>query len=245
MPSFTQRLIRSGFGTRLVVRFFRKRIQAALLQQKLRHTAPSVFPFAHVQELNLFMDGRAYLNDAEIPMLARYARGALECVVEIGSAFGASSAILLMGARKDAQVHSIDPFVVDSMAPFQATKERCRANVERILGAARRSNDLAKWHLHSDYSYNLVGAWKTPIDFLFIDGDHTYEAVRNDFEQWLPHIKNGGFILFHDSRREPGAPDTVFKRGWPGPTQLAKELRDRTDITLVEEVFSITAWKKH
>ncbi len=36
------------------------------------------------------------------------------------------------------------------------------------------------------------------IDFLFIDGDHTYEGVKKDFEMYSPFVKNGGIIAFHD-----------------------------------------------
>lgn len=35
-------------------------------------------------------------------------------------------------------------------------------------------------------------------DILFIDGDHTYEGVKNDFEMYLPLVKPGGLILMHD-----------------------------------------------
>ena len=36
------------------------------------------------------------------------------------------------------------------------------------------------------------------IDFLFIDGDHTYEGVKKDFEMYLPFVKRGGIVAFHD-----------------------------------------------
>lgn len=36
------------------------------------------------------------------------------------------------------------------------------------------------------------------IDFLFIDGDHTYEGVKKDFEMYSPLVKKNGIIAFHD-----------------------------------------------
>ncbi len=36
------------------------------------------------------------------------------------------------------------------------------------------------------------------LDFLFIDGDHTLEGVRADYEMYAPLVHNGGWIAFHD-----------------------------------------------
>ena len=36
------------------------------------------------------------------------------------------------------------------------------------------------------------------IDFIFIDGDHRYEAIKNDFLTFSPLVRKGGMIAFHD-----------------------------------------------
>ena len=36
------------------------------------------------------------------------------------------------------------------------------------------------------------------VDLLFIDGDHTYEGVKQDYEDYKQFVKPGGWIAFHD-----------------------------------------------
>ena len=40
-----------------------------------------------------------------------------------------------------------------------------------------------------------------PLDYLFLDGDHTYEGVRQDFEMYAPLVRSGGIIALHDIAR--------------------------------------------
>jgi predicted O-methyltransferase YrrM len=48
------------------------------------------------------------------------------------------------------------------------------------------------------------------LDFLFIDGDHRYSGVREDFEMYAPLLRSGGILAFHDVARKE-APDEVYK----------------------------------
>ena len=55
------------------------------------------------------------------------------------------------------------------------------------------------------------------FDFVFIDGDHSYEGVRDDIERWLAKVKPGGWLCGHDYTRagkRPGitrAVDEAFR----------------------------------
>jgi len=37
-----------------------------------------------------------------------------------------------------------------------------------------------------------------PVDFLWIDADHSYEGAKKDFEMYSPLVRHGGLIAFHD-----------------------------------------------
>jgi cephalosporin hydroxylase len=39
---------------------------------------------------------------------------------------------------------------------------------------------------------------KKQIDFMFLDGDHTYEGVKRDYELYSPLVRKGGIIALHD-----------------------------------------------
>jgi len=36
------------------------------------------------------------------------------------------------------------------------------------------------------------------LDWIYIDGDHRYEAVKNDLDKYFPKVKPGGFIICDD-----------------------------------------------
>jgi predicted O-methyltransferase YrrM len=53
-----------------------------------------------------------------------------------------------------------------------------------------------------------------PIDMLLIDGDHTYEGVKADFEMYGPLVRDGGIIGLHDICHHPQFPFVEVDRFW-------------------------------
>lgn len=43
-----------------------------------------------------------------------------------------------------------------------------------------------------------ANVWSEPIDFLYIDADHSYEGVLADLLAWVPHVRSGGLIVGDD-----------------------------------------------
>ncbi|MCU1305186.1 MAG: hypothetical protein JWQ87_5470 [Candidatus Sulfotelmatobacter sp.] len=68
-----------------------------------------------------------------------------------------------------------------------------------------------------------------PLDVLLIDGDHTREGYRADLERFYPLVKDGGIILTHDIKPEPG----MTLEDHPGS--------DYPSIAIREEFFKFAA----
>lgn len=59
--------------------------------------------------------------------------------------------------------------------------------------------------LRKDFNDAAADFENRTLDLIHIDGLHTYEAVKNDYETWLPKACENSVILFHDTNvRERG-----------------------------------------
>lgn len=99
-----------------------------------------------------------------------------------------------------------------------------------------------KFIFFKDYSYNIVKNWQYKFDFIWIDGDHRYEAVKRDFEDWFSLLEPNGIIAFHDSAPVTSIPDSF--EGWPGPTKLVNEIKENRDLKYIETIDTLTIFKK-
>lgn len=62
----------------------------------------------------------------------------------------------------------------------------------------------------------VARSWRTPLQFLFIDGGHTEEAAQRDFDGWARWVTVGGALVIHDVFPNPDeggqAPFHVYQR---------------------------------
>lgn len=66
-------------------------------------------------------------------------------------------------------------------------------NVKPIFGDSHNGS-MYKYIKHEVFGGDFV-------DFLFIDGDHTYEGVKRDWQIYAPMVRPGGFVALHDTKR--------------------------------------------
>jgi len=145
----------------------------------------------------------AQQNEKEfISLLHLYRKMEPKYVVEIGSYKGGTLWDWLKYAKPGAHVLSIDLLPEsweDSGGVFDKTIWQSWAphgvKLHTITG---RSEDPEIIKRVSDICPH--------IDFLFIDGKHTYPAVRADFDNYRPMVRKGGIVALHDIIDNPKAP---------------------------------------
>jgi hypothetical protein len=118
-------------------------------------------------------------------------------LVELGSHHGASflgfcEAVAQAGLGT--RCHAVDTWTGDEHAGFYG--EEVHARLKEIVDAEHAANAIL---LRSTFDAARTHFADGSVDVLHIDGLHTYEAVRHDFETWLPTLSRRGVVLFHDT----------------------------------------------
>lgn len=119
-------------------------------------------------------------------------------ILEIGSWKGRSTVCLALGSKtgKGVKIYSIDPHIggieqkmfLDNKSSFEEFKRNMKkAEVEDIIKSIVKTSKEA------------VDDWNRPVEFLWIDGDHSYDGAKLDFDFYSPFVVEDGIIAFHDS----------------------------------------------
>lgn len=128
--------------------------------------------------------------------------------VEVGVKEGEYSEILL-AANPALHLRSVDPWLVRDgyrdgrdQAIFDGYEAKARVTLGKYPGS-----EIVK-------GFSVDVARSLPdgvVDFVYIDGHHSFQAATNDIAEWLPKIRPGGIIAGHDYARFRGGFDNKAK----------------------------------
>ena len=164
-----------------------------------------------VEEHSPFLEALIYLNQAKV-------------VVEVGVAEAKTTAFLCRGAaRVGGTVYGYDIWDTHGLQnQFEhwSSKEKC----EEYLRKEGHSNFLlTKIDSKTPEFHELIKTSHPRIDLAFIDGCHSYDGIKNDFEAIYPQLSETGIIVFHDTMSIDGCREFMIElrtSAWDGTFDL-------------------------
>jgi predicted O-methyltransferase YrrM len=116
--------------------------------------------------------------------------------VEIGSGRGKSACFIGMALKENGsgRLYAIDPHT--------RTEWNDRESVDTYEIMCDHLEKLALTDVVAivrKHSIEMPDSVPTPIDLLFIDGDHSYEGVKADWATYEPRMSPFGLVVFHDT----------------------------------------------
>jgi predicted O-methyltransferase YrrM len=162
---------------------------------------------------NQLNHGVASLQVDEAALLYRLARDVRTGpVAEIGRFKGGSTFIFASALPAGAELWSYDYHVaLRPDMPGEALDSELRAALNRF-GLAEKVRLLVADSRTADPP-------PAPLELLFVDGDHSYEGAKADFERWGAFVATGGHLLFHDAVDSGG-----YGNHYPGVARVMREV---------------------
>ncbi len=168
----------------------------AALSKRPEHSSSPAALYARAQRYFFGLFEPSQIPEEFIALLTAAREVRPDVLVEIGTAKGGTLLCWTALAHDTATIVSMD--LPDGK--FGGGYEKWRIPFFKAFRRAKQRLELLRLDSHAAES---VDALRTvlggkPIDVLFIDGDHSYEGVKKDFESYAPLVRTGGIIAFHD-----------------------------------------------
>lgn len=138
-------------------------------------------------------------SESERLLLATLARES-NCLVEIGVFEGLVTRILAENSSDNSIVYGIDPFFrgrVGICWSLFIAKIYLNVYIQKDKIRLLRGLSPGSGHL-------VLGL----VDFVFLDGDHSYVGLKDDWEYWSDRLVEGGIVALHDVFRVDSKPDS-------------------------------------
>jgi predicted O-methyltransferase YrrM len=129
----------------------------------------------------------------------KHFKGMVITIVEIGSWMGRSSVAISTGIKKycpGSKFYCVDMFSSEYYAENPGLEEGTKKDIRQIFEKNMKNYSHETMVMKSLEAVELFK--DESVDFIFIDADHSYDAVKADIQAWLPKLKKGCIICGHD-----------------------------------------------
>lgn len=139
-------------------------------------------------------------------------------ILEIGTATGGTLYFWTKLALPDATIISLDL----PGGPFGGGYLSARQQLMESFASPDQKLELIKANSQSAATKKMIMEILAgrKLDFLFIDGDHSYLGVKNDWETYSPLVRPQGIVALHDILPNPHEPSSKVNKFWQ---ELKKE----------------------
>ena len=165
----------------------------------------------YVEEQGPLLESLVYLNQAQV-------------IVEVGVAEAKSTDWLCRGAKlRGGKVYGYDLWDthgLNNQFEHWSSKEKC----ETYLQSKGHTNfELTKIDSRTPEFAELIKTKHPSIDLAYIDGCHSYDGIKNDFDIIYPLLSECGVIVFHDTLKIDGCREFMIDlrtKFWDGTYDL-------------------------
>lgn len=177
-------------------------------------------------------EGFTQTTKSEQLCLVKYAKGA-DCAVEIGVFHGVNTISIGHVLSSRGIIYGVDPFFNGRLG--------ISWNKLITISNIRRHKLAGKVQLVEEFSYNAIGFIKEHPDFIFIDGDHSWEGLHKDWTLYSQLLKPGGIIALHDTAVPP---HQSWKVHMDSVRYFSEVISINSNFTVIETVDSLNILKK-
>jgi len=147
-------------------------------------------------------------------------------IVEIGTHRGRSAMFMAAGSRRLVKIYCIDMWLDDSDDKHISISKDLRIFKKHIaaLGLKKKITPIR------GTSAEVAKSWNRYIDMVFFDGLHTYDAIKEYYQSWVPFVIKGGIVAIHD-----------YQNGeWEGTSQFIDQVaaKQLTHFSTCEGIWS-------
>lgn len=136
---------------------------------------------------------------------------------ELGVSYGFNLVYFLDNLPNIKKVYAIDPYAPYDDGPSGWVPKEVMDRVKSCMldNIEENKDKVVFLEKSSDEAHSMIE--DNSLDYIFIDGDHNYEAVIKDVHNYYSKVKSGGIFAGHD-------------KSWPGVTRAINEFRSSKSL---------------